>query len=336
MLAPAPLLAANCKSSLSSITVSSAALNASGPADQKRPGNVIGKNSDVPPLYRFGDLSTCTKSFKREMIVNGNVVPGIKYNNQTVYESGIPGIGFAFSFSRWQWQPNGAGGGLQMPINDPITVLEQWSQSNAVASVGGDTWTVTWIVTGRLQPGTYMRPTLLATIRHTGDGIPGSIDVPIHVPAKATLTTSGCSMATGSLPPVKLSGVSTQSLGYVGAESPPIGQFSIGLQCDPNVSVYATMTDVSNPANVSDTLGLYGDSAASGFGLKLYWNGQSTAVKFGPDSSTAGTTNQWFVGKSSSNGGTFSLPFSVRYVKTAQNGQIGTLRAGSSITFSYQ
>ena len=298
---------------------------------------MLGQNSYVPPEYRFGNLGTCTKSFKREIIINGNVVPGIRYNNQTVYESGIPGIGFAFSFAILRWQANGSGGGTQTPINDPITVLDQWNDPNKIATVGGDTWTVTWIVTGRLQPGTYTRPSpLLATLRHTGDGIPGSIDVPIRVSAKATFTTSGCSMTSGSLPPVKLSGVSTQSLGYVGAESPPIGQFSIGLQCDPNVSVYATMTDISNPANVSDTLGLYGSSAASGFGLKLYRDGQAAAVRFGPDSSAAGTTNQWFVGKSSSSGGTFSLPFSVRYIRTAQNGQLGEIRAGSSITFSYQ
>lgn len=337
MLAPAPLWAAGCVSDLSTITVSSASLNASGPANQKRPGTVLGQNSYIPPRYTFGDLSTCTKSFKREIIVNGNVVPGINYNGQAVFESGIPGIGFAFAFVRQVEYSDGSGAGFPMAVNSQVQAVNEWRSPSNIVRLGGDTWTVTWIVTDRLVPGTHTRPSnLIATLRHTGDGIPGSIDVPIFVPAKATFTTSGCRMTTGSPVNVHLSGITSAELKEVGAESSPMGQFSIGIQCDGGISVRATMTDVSNPTNTSDILRLSGESKASGIGLKLYRGGQPAAVKFGPDSSAAGTTNQWLVGNSSSVGSVFSLPFAVRYVKTAPNVQAGPFRAASSITFSYQ
>jgi len=112
--------------------------------------------------------------------------------------------------------------------------------------------------------------------------------------------------------------------------------FSIGVNCDANVELYATLTDASNPANTSDTLTLTGNSTATGVGIQMFRSGQTTAQRLGPDSSAKGNTNQWYVGGTSASSGTISVPLTAKYVKTEPTMKPGTVSALGTITFSYQ
>jgi type 1 fimbria pilin len=56
---------------------------------------------------------------------------------------------------------------------------------------------------------------------------------------------------------------------------------NIGLNCDPGVKVYTTLTDVSTPTNQTTILSLSPDSTAQGIGYQILFGG--TPVTFGPD-----------------------------------------------------
>lgn len=312
---------------------------ASGPADGTARASYIANSGGRWLEYRVGDVRTCTATFKQTLTINGSVVPGVTYQGRTVFDSGIPGIGFTVNFYPYYWNADGGGGGSEVYARDRISVIRDVNTSAASSmQYGVSGMYIDWIVTGRIPPGTYRRPTrLLATFSHTGSGIPGRIDVPVFADLVLTSTTTGCQITSGNGLAVTLPRIASAMLKEVGSVSADSTPFSMGIQCDAGVSVYAAMTDVSNPANLGDVLGLSGASTAQGVGLKLYRNSESAALKFGPDSSAKGTANQWFVGKSAASGKTtFTLPFTARYVKTAPKITPGEVYAGSTITFSYQ
>ncbi|TQS58917.1 hypothetical protein DSB72_26745 [Salmonella enterica subsp. enterica serovar Typhimurium] len=111
------------------------------------------------------------------------------------------------------------------------------------------------------------------------------------------------------------------------------GDLTIPLQCGDNtVEIYATMTDSMIPSNRSDILSIR-RPGAEGIGLKIYAQGNTIPLSFGPDSSVKENQNQWKV----SSRGTVSpnVTLKVNYVRT---GAIvaGSVDAISTITFSYQ
>lgn len=111
------------------------------------------------------------------------------------------------------------------------------------------------------------------------------------------------------------------------------GLARISLQCDPGVTVWATLTDATNTSNSTDILSLTNSSTAQGVGLKIYKN-DAMALKFGPDSTQKGNLNQWQL----SNGveSNPSVQLNAHYINT--NGAItpGTVEGIATITFSYQ
>lgn len=54
------------------------------------------------------------------------------------------------------------------------------------------------------------------------------------------------------------------------------------------------MTDQTTPSNTSSVVTLTGDSTASGIGVQFFYNGTGPLM-MGPDSSSAGTTGQFFI-----------------------------------------
>ena len=133
---------------------------------------------------------------------------------------------------------------------------------------------------------------------------------------------------------VSLPQVVAQSLKSVGDESTVAKSFSVSLQCDPDVVVHAGMSDALNTGNRSNTLSISGE--AKGVGVRLYRDGVSQPVSYGPDTSAIGNySHRWLVGNTG--GGTrFELPFVAKYVRTSQNVVAGTFAARAVITFSYQ
>ncbi|WP_249022285.1 fimbrial protein, partial [Kluyvera ascorbata] len=72
---------------------------------------------------------------------------------------------------------------------------------------------------------------------------------------------------------------------------------------------------------------------ASGVGVQFFYNGNGPLM-MGPDSSAAGTTNQFFI-QTTSAAQTLSLPFQAQYIRTGDLTP-GSANALASITFSYQ
>jgi type 1 fimbria pilin len=93
------------------------------------------------------------------------------------------------------------------------------------------------------------------------------------------------------------------------------------------------MTDQTTPTNDSSVVTLTNDSTASGIGVQFFYNG-SGPLMMGPDSSAAGTANQFFIQTTTATQ-ILSLPFQAQYVRTGELVP-GSANALASITFSYQ
>ncbi|KVL56757.1 hypothetical protein WT00_06475 [Burkholderia territorii] len=146
-----------------------------------------------------------------------------------------------------------------------------------------------------------------------------------------------CKVTSGLDAVVDLPAVTASSFGGVGSVSSQAAQpFSVKLDCEENVRVHATMTDANDPANVSDVLSLSPESTASGVGIRILRNNGTVPVRFGPDSSNPGNTNQWYITTTPSTGGSVTVPFVAKYVKSGQQVSTGSVKARSTITFSYQ
>ncbi|GAB2565189.1 type 1 fimbrial protein [Dyella jejuensis] len=154
----------------------------------------------------------------------------------------------------------------------------------------------------------------------------GNIDV-----APSTPTCSAASPAA-----VNIGTVPASQFGGVGQPSTTSQNFNITLTCTGGqagltTNVFATLTDQANPANVSDTLPLT-PGGATGVGIQVLHNG--TVLKFGPDSSAAGNTNQWNAGTTGN--GQFVIPLTARYVQTAPTITSGAANSVATFTMSYQ
>ncbi|WP_196787319.1 fimbrial protein [Burkholderia stagnalis] len=157
--------------------------------------------------------------------------------------------------------------------------------------------------------------------------IDGAIVVDPQVPT-CRVSTPAITVPLGNVPASTFAGVGTPA---------PSKPFNIELECSgietgKNLDVYTTLTDHTNPGNVSDTLTLAKDSTATGVGIQVL-NG-NTVVKYGPDSSTIGNKNQWKAGAAGN--GTFTIPLTARYVQTAPKVTPGTANGLATFTMSYK
>ncbi|MNQ35415.1 F17a-G fimbrial adhesin precursor [compost metagenome] len=201
---------------------------------------------------------------------------------------------------------------------------------------------VRFVATGPLNPGTYSlssRDFIWADTRSTLNNAEiGRFDTDLSYSAgTVTVTALTCSVhAADRNQQVVLPTVSASNLQGVGSTAGSQG-FTIGVNCPAGVALHATMTDVNSPANTSNILTLAQDSTATGVGLQISATDRAHVVSYGADSRVAGNNNQWFVGGNATSPPTnHIIPFTVRYVQTAAAVQPGTVRARSTITFSYQ
>ncbi|MBR8174582.1 fimbrial protein [Burkholderia ambifaria] len=263
------------------------------------------------------------------------VIPNVTYKTSTgkaaaIFETGIPGIGFVVEVRSDGFYDPPAAPLVNGELSIPVSTRDRGSLYA----------TVTLVSAGPLVTGTYTsNSTTLFNYRlkYQGALLAGSSasnnmsSLSTNVTARACKVTSG---ATNSVTLPTLVAASLKAPGDVAsARSAP---FSVGLNCDANVSVHATLTDATNPANTGSALSLAPSSTAAGVGIQILKKGESTPLSFGPDSSAKGNTNQWMVGKSSTANTKISVPFEARYVKVAETIKPGSVSALSTITFSYQ
>jgi len=157
---------------------------------------------------------------------------------------------------------------------------------------------------------------------------PGGITIAPQVPT-CSVTSRSISVPLGNVPVGKFT--------TVGSTSPSTEPFNITLQCSGGATgavtnVYTTLTDQTNPANISDTLTLTPTSTAAGVGIQVL-NG-TTVISYGPDSNVAGNINQWHAGMAGN--GTFNIPLTARYIKTSQTIVPGSANGRATFTMSYQ
>jgi type 1 fimbria pilin len=119
----------------------------------------------------------------------------------------------------------------------------------------------------------------------------------------------------------------------------PSRDFSLQLTCSGGIAgtstnAYVTLTDQGNAANRSDSLSLTLNSTAKGLGVQILKDGKP--LKFGPDSSAAGTVNQWKAGSIPQGQATFSIPLTARYIQKQSVVKAGSANANATFTMSYQ
>lgn len=108
--------------------------------------------------------------------------------------------------------------------------------------------------------------------------------------------------------------------------------FNVGLNCPNPVNVYMTINDNNDPTSTAAFISASSDSTSKGVGVQLSSNGN--IVRMGPDSSLAGTTNQFLVGLNQT-GPVVYVPLIANYIRTGAL-QAGTLKARATFTMSYQ
>ena len=144
-----------------------------------------------------------------------------------------------------------------------------------------------------------------------------------------SMIAASCSVNTSNIA-VNLPSIIATQLSTVGATAASV-PFNISLNCPNPVDVYMTMTDNSNPTQTSTIISAASGSTTQGVGVQIKRNGSALAL--GPDSSNAGTSNQFQIGSGLS--GMVSIPLSANYIRT---GTItgGSLQAKATFTMSYQ
>jgi type 1 fimbria pilin len=236
--------------------------------------------------------------------------------------------------------------GYYVRVKDPHNADTSFGRGNhrSWLTRGNYRVSVRFVATGPLEPRVYLLPAreiinIQSVVRgsswgellHTRNG---KIS---YSATTVTVTGPTCSVLTADQnQQVVLPTVSGSSLQGVGSTAGSQG-FTIGVNCPAGVALHATMTDANSPANTSNILTLAEDSTATGVGLQISATDRAHVVSYGADSRVAGNNNQWFVGGNATSPRTnHIIPFTVRYVQTAAAVQPGTVRARSTITFSYQ
>lgn len=327
LLTCTPVLAMEWKSD---ITLSPQPMTYSGPADSVVPGNIIGSTwsatADVQQVFWCGWVFTCSKGTLEpsSSAISSGMTVNVDGVNYTIFETGVPGVGYIIGLKDFN-------GSSYVPLQTGITQSYPADGTNGYASDLGWSAKVTFIKTGTaLKSGVYQIPTINAAVLTAYNNEIKTAQVIIS-PTTITVTASGCTVETKSAN-VNLGTIDIRTLPTVGSTSPS-GTFNIGLTCDANVAVHAVMTDQTTPSNTSSVVTLTGDSTASGVGVQFFYNGTGPLM-MGPDSSGAGTTNQFAV-QTLTSAQTLSLPFQAHYIRTGELVP-GTANALASITFSYQ
>jgi type 1 fimbria pilin len=246
-----------------------------------------------------------------------------------VYQTSVSGIGVSF------YVVNGASQTL---------VTSTGYTSGTISAPGNGTLPgvlANLVVTGQVVSGYSLTslPSVTVTFTPTGScswstGIANTLATSASNSAVVPIT---CTVTTPTVS-VNLPVVSLRALGAIGKTAGDTS-FPIGLSCAAGANVYITLTDATTPTNTTSLLTL--DSTSTAQGIKLRILNSAGAVDFGPDSAEVGTTNQWFLGASSTING---VPLTVQYYRDDTNPagtgsatlSAGSVHAQATFTMSYQ
>ncbi|MGS0895689.1 fimbrial protein [Burkholderia stagnalis] len=300
--------------------------------DSQTPGALVGPNalSASQNVSHYTGTTCNGKYFKFRSI--GKLVPGVSYEAEgrihPVYETGIPGVGYALMTSVWDPVV-----GTRSPWA-PIT--SNWMQVSSGYTQGEADVRVALVFTGPLVTGSYSVPfrqiAELVQVRAGGE-TPSGI---YFSPFKLNVTATGCSLTSSTQNDLSLPQLVATGLTSIGDVSSASGTTSLRVNCKQATSIYVTLTDIVSPGNTGNVLSLAPESTATGVGIQLFKaSSSSTPLGFGPDSSIKGNTNQWLAGTLLGSGN-LNIPIVAKYVKTAPKITPGEVKARASFTFSYQ
>jgi type 1 fimbria pilin len=260
--------------------------------------------------YPTGTTCTVTKT----TTVNGTQVPGMT----GVYATNVQGIGVSWYITaNWDNSFDLAPASNNLPPR---------------AAGGAAHYTMAkLIVTGPIGSGALTSiPSM--TVSFSGPCLT-PLSVTQEVAPGSAIVSQSCSIDAGSKNiPVTLPLATINQFSGIGSTTSSQG-FNIRLNCAAGTKVAMTLTDKTNPSNISTTLTAASSSSTQGVGIQIL-NG-ATPVAFGPDSAVAGTKNQWAVSSSTASG-ILDIPLTARYIKTSATIVPGNLSALATFTTSYQ
>ncbi|EFS7178404.1 fimbrial protein [Escherichia coli] len=227
---------------------------------------------------------------------------------------------------------------VAMAGNSWTNVLDSWCTVNTPPTSQGLSMYVKPVILKRSSSASYIVPqTSIGSIKfRIEDGPTSGYETTVSFTLSSFTinnTVTSCRLLTPSSVNVALPDVFASQFPSSGDEV-AASSTTLRLQCDAGVTVWATLTDATTPSNRSDILTLSGSSTATGVGLRIYKNTDSTPLKFGPDSPVKGNENQWQLSSGAETSPSVTL--NVRYVNTGEGINPGTVNGISTFTFSYQ
>lgn len=307
--------------------------NAAGECSRPYTFNMVGPASiEIDPSFPDGKTIWEGRLYVTNPAVVGSC-PGGKFTishqgtgtpfNYTWYETGVKGIVYRLM---WDHLLSCSNAWWPMTCTNPGNI--PWP--SGVATGSSSSMLVVLAKNGEISAGTIAGQFGSATINGTNFAL-FKWQTPIIV--KPSVPT--CSVSTSSVL-VRMEPVSLKNFSTIGSGG-PVTKFTIALRCagavgSGTVNAHATLTDRTNVSNRSGVLSLTKDSTATGVGIEV--NYQSVVVRFGPDSSAIGNTNQWLAGAASN--GVFNIVMGARYVMTESTVTPGTANGRATITMSYQ
>ena len=255
-------------------------------------------------------------------------IDGVTYN---VFETGTPGIGWIMGV-----KDKNANSFTPLLPGPTIFYPVPGTASDARVSIGGQAKitlvkTSTRLVTGEtLLPGTNLAQ--IQCMDRTG-AVRDDANIRME-PKKILVEATGCEVISSKAPVVNMGKFKTTDFPSVGSTAGD-ENIQISLKCNNNIILAATISDLSDVSNFTDTLSLTQDSGAKGLGVYVYNGSQSTPQQLGPDSSAKGTFNQFYIKTTSVNGENVELPLRFKYVRTGDMTP-GSANALVGVTFSYQ
>jgi len=251
-------------------------------------------------------------------VVNGRLSPPFS----DVFQTGIPGIGIQYYVSF---------GGSESYKIVPIQSLFRDIRLDFFGRTTGRAF-VNFITLGPGHPivaGTATNLPVLS-LRYIGTDGRGESTL-ARVTGTLRVISQTCRVSNSSIvvpmPPIPSSAL--PSVGSTAGET----NFSINLNgCTVGLNLSMTMTDAGNAGNNSNVLSLGSGSTASGVGYQVLYN--SSPIRFGPDSSAVNAPNQIRLGVAAQD--MFTVPLSVRYVRTGETVTPGRAEGRATFTMSYQ
>ncbi|GLQ95807.1 hypothetical protein GCM10007863_02250 [Dyella mobilis] len=265
-------------------------------------------------------------------------IPGITYtdglNTYPVYPTGVENIGYILMIK----DPNASG---FFPVTAVFTqTYPAPGTIDAAAVVIGVRIQVRLIATGPVSSGVYVIPSKLVAQMdgYAWNGGPYLMTGYVNFSGTTlTVSTKGCRVTSPSNQVATLPSVAPNAFSGVGS-SPAVSSdtVNVSVSCDPNVTVFATMSDATNIANTTNALTLTAASSATGVGVQVFRDGLTTPITLGPSSGTPdGNPAEWQVG-ASANAAVYNIPLKASYVQTAATVTPGSVQARATITFNYQ